>query len=301
MSCIVSWLLFALLSTVFEATSDIMDKFILNRYKQPSTSYLVSLIIIQQIFAALIFIRIGANFVYPDCLLAIGAGFIQAGFWLSFLKAMQVEDVSKVSAMSFVYPLFIFIAAGYLLGESLSLNSYLGATLIVISAVILSYRRTGVDSPLVLSPALKYVFLFWVFSILYSIYIKYMVAFMDEWHLYMWSSVGTLIAAILLMTNKGIRDDSLMMFTKGPFVVASMFSEEVFDFLARIFIIFAYAEGSASLVSSVRSIQPLIVLLLVLPLNLFLPSVLNEELNRKSLASKFTAVILVALGFYLIS
>lgn len=296
-----SWLLLALLSTAFEAAGDIMDKFILGRYKQPSAAYLVSLVLIQQIFAILVFIRFGSSFVYPDSFLAIGAGFIQMAFWFSFLRAMQVEDVSRVAAMSFVYPLFIFLAAAFFLGESLTFNNYLGATLIVISAILLSYKRASATGPLTLSPALKYIFLFWAFSVLYAVYIKHMLAFMNEWQLYLWSSIGTLLIVLLLMVNGGIRADSLNIFTKGPFVILSLFSEEAFDFLARILIIFAYAQGPASLVSSVRSIQPLMVLVMILALNLVVPTALDEELNKKTLASKFSAVILVALGFYLIS
>jgi uncharacterized membrane protein len=297
----VTWFLLALISTAFLAATAVSDKLILSRYMQTSTAYLVSLILIQQIFAIAIFAKVGADFVYPDSIMAMVAGFIQIAFWIVYLRAMQVEEVSRVTAMGFIYPLFVFLAAAYLLGESLSLRNYLGGVLIMVSAVLLSYKKTETKGSLVLSPAMKYILIFWAFSTLYAISIKYILTFMDEWHLFAWSSIGSLIIALLLMADRGIRDGALGIFNRGPLILGVILSEELFDFLGRIFLILAYAQGPASLVSSVGALQPMIVLLLVATLSASIPLAIQEEFSREALVSKFSAILLVVMGIYLIS
>ncbi len=77
--------------------------------------------------------------------------------------------------------------------------------------------------------------------------------------------------------------------------------EEVFDFLGRIGFLFAYALGSVALAASVNALQPLMILIYVIFLSLFMHGILKEEITRETLAFKFVAVVLVAIGMYLIA
>lgn len=295
------WFPLALISTAFLAATAVLDKILLSRYIQTSGAYLVSLIIFQQIFAAAIFAKIGFDFVYPDSIMAIVAGFIQIGFWIVYLRAMQVEEVSRVTALSFIYPIFVFLGASFFLGESLSIRNYLGGVLIMVSAFLLCYKKSEARGSLVLSPAMKYILIFWALSALYAILVKYILGFMDEWHLYAWSSIGSLIIALLLVANKEIREVSRSVIAMGKLVLSAILVEELFDFLGRIFLILAYARGPTSLVSSIGALQPMMVIILVAILSIFIPLRINEEFSREALARKISAILLVAAGIYLIS
>ena len=55
------------------------------------------------------------------------------------------------------------------------------------------------------------------------------------------------------------------------------------------------------MVSSVSALQPLMVLLYVVVLSIFVPGLLEEELDRHSIMRKLAAVVMVSLGIYLIS
>lgn len=297
-----NWLVFAIIGTASLATTGILDKFILSRYIKNSAAYLVALILVQQLFAVLILVFKGVEFVYPTSVLALISGSFQIVLWVSYLRALQVEEVSRVMPLVFIYPLFVFAAAALFLGEVLTPTRYTGALMLVLSAVLVSYKPAKEKTSLVLlSPAVKYLFFFWVFLALYATTAKYLLSFMDEWELYFWTSLGNLIFSIPLLGNHGVRIETFSLFRKGPRVLGAILLEEIFDFLGRIGLIFAYALGSISLVSSVNALQPLIVLIYVILLSLFLPGILREEIGRETLAFKFAAVILVAFGMYFIT
>ncbi len=296
-----NWLTFALIGTASIATTGILDKFILNRYIANSAAYLVSLIAVQQLFALFILIFRGAEFTYPASLIAFFSGSFQVVLWVSYLRALQVEEVSRVMPLVFIYPVFVFIAAALLLGEALTPARYAGGLLLVLGAFLVSYKPAKAETPLMLSPAIKYLFFFWVFLALYATTAKYTLNFIDEWQLYFWTSLGNLIFCMPILISRKIRSETYSLFRKGTLFLGAILLEEFFDFLGRIGFIFAYALGSVSLVSAVNALQPFIVLIYVIFLSIFMPRILHEEIERETLAFKFAAVVLVAVGAYFIS
>jgi hypothetical protein len=76
--------------------------------------------------------------------------------------------------------------------------------------------------------------------------------------------------------------------------------EEIFDLMGRLLSIFAYASGPAALVSAVGALQPL-TLGYILILGFLMPGLLAEKVDRKALAVKSMAGLMVAAGIYLIS
>jgi len=294
------WLIYALVGTISLANTAILDKFILGSYIRDATAYLVSLIVVQQLFAFLVLVFKGFEFTYPSSVIAFFAGSFQVVLWVSYLKALQVEEVSRVTPLVFIYPLFVFAAAALFLQETLTAPKYAGGMLLVLSAALVSYKPVKRKAAIVLSPAFKYLFFFWVFVALYAVTAKYLLSFMDEWHLYFWSSLGNLIFCLPLLRSIVIRSEirNLLRINR---VLGAVLLEEFFDFTGRLGFIFAYALGSVSLVASVNALQPLVVLMYVVILSLFMPGILKEEIGKETLALKSAAVILVFTGMYLIT
>jgi uncharacterized membrane protein YqaE (UPF0057 family) len=63
--------------------------------------------------------------------------------------------------------------------------------------------------------------------------------------------------------------------------MAAILLEEIFDFMGRLFSIFAFALGPIALVSAVGAIQPTVTLIYILALSQFVPGIL-EDINRKT-------------------
>jgi uncharacterized membrane protein len=297
----VDWFLFAFIGAASLAVTGVIDKFILGRYVTSHIAYLVALIILQQIFAVGIFLFLGAGFVYPQSIYAMAAGSAQVVLWASYLRALQVEEVSRVSAMVYVYPIFVFLGAYLFLGETLTLRYYAGGILLVISALLISYRPPQDGGTIILSPALKYMLSFWIFSAAYAVAAKYLLSFMGEWHMIMWSSLGNLVIVMPILAKKEIRSEAISYFRCGWCLFAGLLADEIFDFLGRGALIFAYALGSVALVSSVAALQPFITLVYVILLGIFIPGILMEELDSKTLALKLFALFLIVIGVYLVS
>ncbi len=294
----VDWLIFALIGTISFSAAGVLDKFMLSSYASDSKSYIVCQAIAQQIFTIPIFLIVGADFTYPASIIALLAGALQVLPAVYYLRAMKVEEASRVAALVYLYPLFVFLGATLLLGESLGAKHYAGVMLLLASAFLISYRHGG-SSP-VLSPALKPFISYWIVTAAYYLVLKCLLSSMDEWDLYIWASLGDLIGSMPLLINSDVRCEVSEFFGKGSLAIGALLSEEVFQFLGTIFSIFAYAAGSVTLVTSVGALQPIITLGLVIALGIFLPGVLKEELDRNSLIQKSTSFILVVVGIYFI-
>jgi drug/metabolite transporter (DMT)-like permease len=124
-------------------------------------------------------------------------------YWAAYLRALKVEETSRIAALVYVYPVFVFPAAFLFLGEALSLKDYVGGFFLILSALLVSYRPQARGSSLMLSPALKYMFLFWIFYATYSIAAKYLLSYMDEWHLMLWLSFGKSFGNSCIPGTKG--------------------------------------------------------------------------------------------------
>ncbi len=295
------WLFLSLLGASALAITGVIDKFVLGRYVRNPLAYLAALVVIQQILIVAIPAYLGWGFVYPQTLYALAAGGCQVILWAAYLFALQVEETSRVAAMVFVFPVFVFLGAFLFLGETLAAKDYTGGALLVCSALLISYRPTQGGGPAIFSPALRYMTVFWVFTAAYALAAKYLLAFMNEWHLILWSSLGSLLAVLLFLWHEPVRKEFFAYFRGGPVLLLALFADELFDFLGRGAFIFAYAAGSVSLVSGVAALQPFITLVYVILLGIFIPGILVEDLDRKTMALKTIAILLIVVGVYLVS
>jgi uncharacterized membrane protein len=298
---IVDWLFLSLVGAAALAVTGVIDKFILGRYVRDPLAYLAALVVMQQILIVAIPAYLGWGFVYPQTLYALAAGGCQVVLWAAYLLALQVEETSRVAALVYVFPVFVLLGAYLFLGETLAAKDYAGGILLVCSALLISYRPTKGGRPAVISPALKYMAVFWVFTAAYALAAKYLLAFMNEWHLILWSSLGSMLAVLPFLGRESVRKEFATYFRGGPFLLSALLADEVFDFLGRGAFIFAYALGSVALVSSVAALQPFITLVYVILLGLFVPGILQEELDRKTMALKTVAILLIVVGVYLVS
>ncbi len=295
------WFFLSVLGASALAVTGIIDKFILSKYVHNPLAYLAALVVMQQMLIAVIPFYLGWGFVYPQTFYAMAAGSCQVVLWSAYLLALHVEETSRVAAMVYVFPVFVFLGAFLLLGETLSAEDYAGGALLVCSALLISYRPAERGSPAIISPALKYMAVFWIFSAAYALAAKYLLAFMNEWHLILWSSLGSLLAVLPVLYREPVRSEFAAYFSRGPFLLSALLADELFDFLGRGAFIFAYAAGSVALVSSVAALQPFITLIYVVLLGLFVPGILQEELDRKTVALKTIAILLIVVGVYLVS
>lgn len=294
-----SWLILALVSTIFFAASGLLDKFILSARSFDPRSYIICQIFVQQLFIIPIFLFAGIEFTYPTSIFAILLGIVQVVPSIYYMRAIQEEEISRVTALEYLYLIFVFIGAAVLLRESLTLKNYVGGFFLTISVVLVSYRFNGNGRPGI-SPAIKQFYIYWAFTAFYYLALKYFLVSMDEWNLFAWTSAGNLLTVVPLLANKSVRNGTLSFFGNGKSAIFALLSGETFHFLGLICSISAYALGSVSLVSTVGALQPFVTLISVVALSQFKPGVLDEDITSNTLVQKSLSVVLLSMGIYLI-
>ncbi|MDD1733381.1 MAG: EamA family transporter [Methanothrix sp.] len=294
------WFVLSLLGAAAFAATGIIDKLLLGRFVQKPLAYLAALVIMQQALIPAIPFYLGWGWLFPQALYALATGAFQVILWAAYLRALQKEETSRIAALIYIFPIFVFLGSFLFLGESLHGDDYLGGSLLVCSAVLISYRP-GQQASLSISPVLKHMAVFWFFTAAYALASKYLLGFMTEWHLILWSSLGSFLAILPILWHKEMRRECKAYVRGGAFLFLALFANEILDFLGRGAFIFAYAQGSVALVSSLAALQPFITLLYVILLGRFFPGVLVEEMDRKALVIKVAAVLLIVAGVYLVS
>lgn len=296
------WLIFALAGTAFFSAAGVLDKLLLSSYARDSKAYIVCQVIVQQLFTLPILMKIGIDFVYPESVIAMAVGALQFLPSIFFMRAVQMEEASRVAAMEYFYPVFVFLGAFLFLGESLAPRNCAGGFLLLAGVLLISFRLKGARSSAAsaLSPAIKPFISYWIFTAIYYLVLKCLLTSVDEWHLYVWTSLGTLVTALPMLMNTSVRGEVTGFFRNGMPAISVLLYEETFMFLGMIFSLFAYGLGSVALVSSIGALQPILTMLLVLVLGLFLPGAIKEEVDRNSLVQKSLSFAAVVAGIYLI-
>ncbi|VVB68863.1 EamA-like transporter family protein [uncultured archaeon] len=305
-----NWLIFAFLGTIFFSAAGVLDKLLLSSYANDSKAYIVCQVLAQQLFTVPVILIIGVNFVYPESILALLFGGLQVLPAIFFMRALQVEEASKVTALEYVYPIFVFIGSVFLLGEMLDLKQCAGGLLLLAGTLIISYRNSDSNSSrgpmgfMALSPAIKPFLSYWILTALYYLSLKYILISIDEWHLYTWSSLGSLVAVMPLLSISSTRRGVFGFFAGGSYAIGGLISEETFQFLGLISSIFAYSLGSVSLVSSVGALQPIMTVILIIALGIITPKLaeeMKERTDRRALIQKSLSFMIVLLGIYFVS
>ncbi|VVB72636.1 EamA-like transporter family protein [uncultured archaeon] len=315
------WLVFAFLGTIFFSAAGVIDKLLLGSYAEDSRSYIICQIIAQQVFTIPIILFVGADFAYPESILALLFGCLQVVPTFFYMRALQMDEASKVTALEFVYLVFVFMGSVLLLGEMMDLKQCAGGILLVVGSILISCRKSncesmhsggpapkwfslnGIASFAALSPAIKPFLPYWILTAAYYLTLKYLLISIDEWHLYTWSSLGNLVAVLPLLIIPSTRRDVFGFFSRKGIAVGVLISEEVFQFLGIISSIFAYSLGSVSLVSSIGALQPIMTVLIILALGLIVPGIakdLNEKTDWIAMMQKGLAFMVMIVGIYLV-
>ncbi len=294
------WFLFTFIATVLWAVGVIIDKYILTKHMQSPISYQLLLIIVEApVMLLLLFTSISTAL--PWSLLGIIGGLgLYPGFILYF-KAMAIEESSRVISLWYTGTIFVPIFAYIFLEEKLSLPSYFGVILLVLSAMFISYRKEKGKKP-VISPAFGLMLTSGVVFAGYEVLTKYVLGALDYFSYLFWNFVGTSILGFALFCFPKIRDNFLNDIQRvNRTVLVWRIINTSIGLIATVLYYIAISSGSVSLVSATASLEPFFVFVMTLLLSLFVPRILKEETGKKIVAVKGLAIILIVAGTWLIT
>lgn len=297
---IVDWLLFALLSPAFMAMNIVVNKFLVTKKFSGYFSMIVYLNFVDLIFAAVVYLLTPVSFIFPYSFFSMTIGLMPVvGFWF-YSKALRVEEASRLSPLFQFIPIFVALLSVLFLGEILSAQKYFGIALIVLTSILISYKRS--ENGHSLSAAFKLMVPFTVIIAVYTVLNKFLLGYLDFWSVFFWMMIGSWLGVMSMLLFSKPRKafvKSVSKLGKETFIIT--LTGEGSYILGTIFSLIAISLGYVSIVSALAGLQQFFVFIYMILLSLFVPTILKEEIHRNAIVVKTVAIALMFVGTWLIT
>ena len=294
-----NWLIFALLSPVFWALTSIFDKFLISKVLYKTYFFPIWIASFGLPLCIFIFIFFNPPFIFPYSIIAAFEGILWMSYYYIFAKTLSNEEVSRTMSLIFIYPIFVTILAGIFLKEVFGISKYIGIGLLVMSGLLLSYKKEGKKIGIIKSLKLI-LMLILIFSCI-DVIDKFLVGKIGYWPLYFWTTAGLFLTVIPILFIKKIRTNFVNSFKKtGKKGFLALITSEIFAISGSISYYIAISLTHVSVVAAIGSLQPLFVLICTIFLSAFVPKFLKENLNRRNILIKSVAVLFVLIGAWLL-
>lgn len=298
-----NWFLIALIAPAVWAVVNHIDKFIISRYF--SGRGVGSLVIFTSlaglILSVLILIfSVGEIFIRPASAVLIALnGAILVFSFIPYLYALEKEEASWVSTLFQLIPVFSYFLGLAFLGEHLALKQIFASLLVICGAVFISLDFSQKMSfkwkPLIFMTLSS--FLLAVNGLIFKF------VALDEKFLgtAFWEYIGGAIFGLFLFTCIPLYRRQFLATierSRAKVLLLNTVSEGL-NIVAKLAINFASLFAPLALVWVVNNgFQPFLVLIFGALLTVFVPSLGKENLDRKNLAQKISAMAAMFVGIY---
>ena len=288
------WYLYTIIALAFFSLGVLLDKYIIsNIFRSPSSLMFYSSIS-NLLFIPLLWIIQLPKFPGWDLMLPLLAvGICEVLYLYPYYKALKIEESSVVIALFALGKIFIPIIAYFLVGERLTYLHYLGFFLIVFASFAITKQgRLHFRKSLWLM-ALTGIIL----SVHASVY-KYNLERLDWITAMTWTTLfSTILITVFALTK--FRKETMQIRKKIARNIHYFLVNEVFNFISFAFLIYSFSLASVTLVEGILALQPIMVILLILAGQRFLPGFFKEDLSAKPLLRKAFYFLLIAAGIWL--
>jgi drug/metabolite transporter (DMT)-like permease len=217
---------------------------------------------------------------------------------------MMDEEISRIMGILFLYPLVAFFLDYLFFKTQLSFIFYIGALLMTFSALLMSYKpnaRIFVEK--------KHLFYMFIIILLWGIHgvlLKTITKTVDvQTFLFLDTALVLIIAVIITLFSKTIQHQmreffSAQIISTQKILCLTIAGITIMYIIALLLSFKAYNLQKVSLIASFETIQPTFVFLIALFLSLFFSKVLKEEVDKKTIAYKIIALVLLSIGICLV-
>ncbi len=298
-----TWIAYSLLVPFFAAFNNVVDQILTRRYFPEDGEIALFLGGITYLFVlpplAVIFHEHLA--VTPGMAMAlIAIGLLSPFIWFPYFLALETDDTSMAMPIFQTSPIFTFLLAWLLLGETVSTTSLLGAATIIIASIAVSFdwsikKLRGKTAALMILCAALYAVQTFVFRLVAGD-LNFLVASF-------WVAVGFVITDIgMLFYKKDYMEKAWKSVTdtKG-FILVPTSLQEFSYFATIIFTIKALELAPATgLFSSVLGIQPAFVLLMSWLAGFFCADCFHHHKPDKIFAWRLACALVMFTGLYIL-
>jgi len=283
------------------ALSNIGDKLVVSKYKTEPIVYAFYVGILG--ITSLFLIPFGVKWASPAILglsFLAGITFVVALYFM--YKSLSLGETSKaITILGSTSPIFTFLLANIFLREKLLLNEIAALAILVLAIILIEWEK---ERPV----KKKYheSMIFWsglaglAFAINYTL-TKYL--FLQETFVsvFFWTRIGGFLAALIVIAYPQARrliqqDLKRPKRKKGTLVLVIQIAGGTGVMMQS----YALKLASATIINALQAIQYALVFIFASLLHYKIPA-LQENLNKKQLGQKIVAIILIAIGLYLLA
>lgn len=300
-----SWVVFAFSGPVLWAISVHLDKYLVERFFKESN---VAVMLVFTAFVGLLLLPF--IWLYEPSVIAPGArsigliilsGLLYMAALLLYLQALQTEEASVVAPYFQAGPLFGFVLAYLVLGETLSWRQLAGGAMIVLGALTVSIRFKygarifkGRLAALMLSCGFAGALAGLIFKV-YAIDIAF-------WTTTFWMYVGeALFGCALLLVPAYRRQFAATLQVNTGALLSINGSNELINLGGGLGNRYALMFAPLSLVQAIGATTTLFVFAFGVVLSVLWPGLVREDLSGRELLKKGLAAVLVAAGVALVT
>jgi uncharacterized membrane protein len=300
-----SWIFFAFSGPVLWAISVHLDKYLVERFFKESN---VAVLLVFTALAGVLLLPFiwyyEPSVMSPSAgsiALIIFAGILYMTALLLYLRALQSEEASVVSPFFQAGPLFGYVLAYLVLGETLTREQMAGGALIITGALIVSLRfgqSTKMFKMRLAALMLACGFIMALASLIFKVF----AIRVEFWTTTFWMFVGEGIFGVALLLIPAFRRQFMALVRANTAALLSInASNELINLGGGLGNRYALLFAPLSIVQAIGSTTTLFVFAFGLVLSIFFPRLGREDLSGRELTQKGIAALIVAAGVALVT
>lgn len=297
---------YAIIITIFASflwgITNHIDKFMINGVDESGSS-LKTLIIFSTLIAGLVIapiwliiskFSVSINIFFLLTILISSLVYILATYF--YFIALDKNDASIVVVMFQLIPVFSYILALIFFKENLTVSQIIGAIIIILSAIIISFDFEEKNN----KSKFKALLLMTLSSLCYAIYFVLFdvaIRYSSYNSCIFWYQVGLLLIGIVLICIKSYRNTFIKAVkNNGKTYFSLNIINEVLNLIANFLVNFATITIPIAIANVLNGFQGAFVFILGIIGMRLLPNYFKENLNKKVVLQKVSCIVLSVIG-----
>ncbi|MBI2634433.1 EamA family transporter [Candidatus Peregrinibacteria bacterium] len=295
-----TWIWLAIAAHFCWAVVNVGDKYVVSSRVRSPYVYMIWLSFLGLLA---VFIIPFIQFEIPDqplmFLIALGGALYFFG-GLPYIKAMQIEDVTRINVWWSFIPLFTLAIGWFTIDEKLNLQQLFAFFLLVGGAVFASMRwkQNGLKFS-------KAIWLMMTATLAYSIYgviVRYSSQIISFASVFVWVHVFLGLFAVASLSIPFLKKDFLEESRRaGKGLWGIVLGISMFDHVGILFSTWALSLGPVAIVFAMEGFQALFVFLMAMGISAFTPISLEKDLDKYNIMFKILALTLMIGGIWMLN
>ncbi|PIT87529.1 MAG: hypothetical protein COU31_02525 [Candidatus Magasanikbacteria bacterium CG10_big_fil_rev_8_21_14_0_10_40_10] len=230
----------------------------------------------------------------------IGAGCLYFFGGLPYIKAMQMEEPTRINVWWNLIPVFSLLIGWTFLNESFTIGQIIAFVFLLSGAIIASIHSRG--KSFVFSRAIWYMAVSSLAFAAYGVLFHYLMKYISFEIAFVWVHLVMFVCAASLLLSKNFRRDFVVEFKQGNRNLAGLvIGVSLIDRLGIFFNQWALVLGSAALVYALEGFQVIFVFIIATLMSIFLPHIVKEKLDKRNMLLKLLALTIMIIGILILA